>query len=128
MFRLQATTQSTALRRNVVTVPSFPARWLAVVVAALLTTQSVVVGGVVQEQERSGCEQIAERLVEIGQAADRAREAAGRLTAEDLAVLLANPEMMQAAGGLEMTLGILLVVGVIVGLAIAGSTVIIISA
>jgi hypothetical protein len=42
-------------------------------------------------------------------------------------VLLAHPDMMQAAGGLEMTFGVLLVVGVIVGLAIAGSTIIVIS-
>jgi hypothetical protein len=79
-----------------------------------------------------GREQIRQQLVEIGcYTADNAADAASRLTAEDLEVLLANPEMMQAAGGasaqVEMTIGVLLVVGLIVGLAVAGGSVVVIS-
>jgi hypothetical protein len=103
------------------------ARWLAVVVAALLATHSAAAGEVLTEPRGADRRQIAEQLVEIGRAPDQAAEAAGRLTAADLEVLLAHPEMMQAAGGLEMTVGVLVVIGVIVGLAIAGSTVVIIS-
>ena len=103
------------------------ARWLAVVVAALLATHAVAAGEVLLQPRGADRRQIAEQLVEIGRAPDQAGEAAGRLTDADLEVLLAHPEMMQAAGGLEMTIGVLVVIGVIVGLAIAGSTVVIIS-
>jgi hypothetical protein len=98
-----------------------------VVVAALLVTQSVAAVDVVPPQEPGDSARIAEQLVELGRAPAQAREATSRLTAEDLAVLLAHPEMMQAAGGAEMTFGVLLVIGVIVGLAIAGTATIVIS-
>jgi hypothetical protein len=102
-------------------------RWLALVVAALLVAAPVAAADAAQEPDDGGRERIVEQLVGIGRAPAQAREAAARLTAEDLEVLLAHPDMMQAAGGLEMTFGVLLVVGVIVGLAIAGSTIIVIS-
>jgi hypothetical protein len=93
-------------------------RWLAVVVAALVATAPA-----------DGRVRIAQQLVEIGRTPHHAQDAAGRLTTDDLEVLLANPEMMQAAGdvGLEMTIGTILVIGIIVGLAVAGSTFIVIS-
>ena len=110
-------------------------RWLAAVVAALFTAQTLVgagppAGGPVPKQLCGGRGQISRELIEIGYTPDRAQDAASRLTAEDLEVLLAHPEMMQAAGGaqVEMTIGALLIVGLIVGLAVAGSSVVIISA
>ena len=44
-------------------------------------------------------------------------------------MLLANPEMMQAAGGAQthMAIGMLLVVALIVALAVAGGSVVVIS-
>jgi hypothetical protein len=115
------------------TSPDRGSHWLAIVVAALLATQSVAwtgpSAGEPPEAPADGRARIAEQLVEIGRTPDRAQDAAGSLTVEDLAVLLANPEMMQAAGdvGLEMTIGTILVIGIIVGLAVAGSTFIVIS-
>ncbi len=69
---------------------------------------------------------IAEQLIEIGYVPQAARDAASRLTAADLEVLLANPQMMQAAGALSATaqaniMGIL-IVGGIIALGIAGSS------
>ena len=66
---------------------------------------------------------IAGQLVELGRAPDVARAAASRLTAEDLEVFLANPEMMQAAGG-NIVWGVMLgalVVGGVIALAAAGN-------
>ncbi len=73
-----------------------------------------------------GRERIAEQMIEIGHAPQAARAAASRLTAADLEVLLANPQMMQAAGALSATaqaniMGIL-IVGGIIALGIAGSS------
>jgi hypothetical protein len=119
--------QATADRRNVVIFSRW--RWLAVVVAAALAAQPAVALGAAGDPPDDGRARIAERLVELGRPAGDARQAAARLTAQDLEVLLAHPDMMQAAGGvgLEMSIGVVLVVGLIVGLAIAGSTVIIVS-
>ena len=76
-----------------------------------------------------GRAQISRQLIEIGQTPPHARDAASRLTAADLEVLLANPEMKQAAGGAQthMAIGMLLVVALIIALAAAGGSVVIIS-
>ncbi len=73
----------------------------------------------------AGRQLIAGQMTQLGYEPQAARDAASRLTAADLEVLLANPEMMQAAGALSATaqayiLGIL-IVGGIVALGIAGS-------
>jgi hypothetical protein len=70
-------------------------------------------------------EWVASRLVAIDRDPAAAWRAAGRLTAEDLEVLLANPAMLQAAGGWSQTtqayfFGALIVAG-IVAVAIAGN-------
>ncbi len=72
-----------------------------------------------------GRQLIARQMTQLGYEPQAARAAASRLTAADLEVLLANPEMMQAAGALSATaqaniMGIL-IVGGIVALGIAGS-------
>ena len=63
--------------------------------------------------------EIERQLIAIGYAPEEAQDAAGRLTEDDLEVLLANPEMMQAAGGMTANVeahvaGFLIVVLVIV--------------
>ena len=72
---------------------------------------------------------IAQIMIELGEGEDRARQAAMELTADDLAVLLANPKMMQKAGDLALIVGALIIVGVIVALVVLAdsSTVIILS-
>ena len=114
--------------------PDRGSRWLAAVVAAMLAAQPLALaeapaGGPAPDGFAGAREQISRQLVGIGRLPESAQAAACRLTAEDLEVLLANPDMMQAAGGaqVDMTIGALLLVGLIVGLAAAGSTVIIIS-
>jgi hypothetical protein len=61
---------------------------------------------------------IAAELIALGRAPDAALEAASRLTAEDLAVLLANPRMIQAAGAsnrvlMSIIIGALIIAGLI---------------
>ena len=70
---------------------------------------------------------IAEIMIKLGEDEDRARQMATELTAEDLAVLLANPKMMQKAGDLALIVIVVVIVGGIVALALAAdsSTVII---
>ena len=70
-------------------------------------------------------EAIARQLIEIGRTSDAARNTASRLTAEDLEVLLANPEMMQVAGAVSQMavaylIGGLIVAGIVI-LIVAGS-------
>ena len=65
-------------------------------------------------------------MTQLGYEPQAARAAVSRLTAADLEVLLANPQMMQAAGALSATaqaniMGIL-IVGGIIALGIAGSS------
>lgn len=115
--------------------PDRGSRWLAAVVAAMLVAQPLAwaetpAAGPAPDGSAGGREQISRQLIEIGRTPESARNAACRLTARDLEVLLANPEMMQAAGGADaaMGIGILLVVALIIALAAAGSSVIIISA
>jgi hypothetical protein len=114
--------------------PDRGSRWLAAVIATMLAAQPLAMaelpaGGPGPDGFSGAREQISRQLIEIGRTPTRAQEAASRLTAEDLEVLLANPEMMQAAGGahFDMTIGILLVVALIVALAAAGGSVVIIS-
>jgi hypothetical protein len=114
--------------------PDRGSRWLAAVVAAMLVAQPLAlagdpVGGSAPDGSVGGREQISRQLIEIGRTPESARSAACRLTAADLEVLLANPEMMQAAGGAQtnMAIGMLLIVALIVALAAAGSSVVIIS-
>ena len=115
--------------------PDRGSRWLAAVVAAMLVAQPLAwaetpTAGPAPDGSAGGREQISRQLIEIGRTPAQAQDAASRLTAEDLEVLLANPEMMQAAGGAQtnMAIGMLLIVALIVALAVAGSSVIIISA
>jgi hypothetical protein len=117
-----------------VTVPSFGSRWLAAVIAALLVAQPLALatdpaGGPASNELSGAREQISRQLVDIGRTRLQAQEAASRLTPEDLAVLLANPEMMQAAGDAQthMAIGMILVVALIVALAAAGGSVVIVS-
>lgn len=76
------------------------------------------------ETQRSAIAQI---MIELGEDEDRAQQMASELTADDLAVLLANPKMMQKAGDIVLIICAVIVVGVIVALVIAAdsSTVII---
>lgn len=66
---------------------------------------------------------IAAQLVLIGRDPDEASAAAGCLTAADLAVLLANPDMMQAAGAAD-SVWIMILIGVLVlgGLIVLAAT------
>ncbi len=114
--------------------PDRGSRWLAAVVAAMLAAQPLALaeapaGGPAPDGFSGAREQISRQLIEIGHTPRKARDAARRLTADDLEVLLANPEMMQAAGGaqFDIALGGLLLLGLIVALAAAGSAVVIIS-
>ena len=109
--------------------PDRGSRWLAAVVAALLIAQPLAAAEAAGDEAPDGRAQISGQLIEIGQTTEQAQEAASRLTAADLEVLLANPEMMQAAGGAQthMAIGMLLVVALIVALAVAGGSVIIVS-
>ena len=76
------------------------------------------------ETQRSA---IAEIMIELGEDEDRARQMATELTAEDLAVLLANPKMMQKAGDVVIIiLAVVLVCG-IVALALAADSAVIIT-
>ena len=65
---------------------------------------------------------IAEIMIKLGEDEDRARQMATELTAEDLAVLLANPKMMQKAGDLAVIVVAVLIVGGIVALALAADS------
>ncbi|MHC4127360.1 MAG: hypothetical protein ACYSUA_04180 [Planctomycetota bacterium] len=109
--------------------PDRGVRWLAAVVAAMLAAQPLAAADLVLAEAADGRERISRQLIEIGRAPEPAREAAARLTADDLEVLLANPEMMQAAGGAqtEMALGVLLLLVLIVALVVAGGSAVIVS-
>jgi hypothetical protein len=74
------------------------------------------------ETQRGAIEQI---MITLGKDEDQARQMATELTAEDLAVLLANPKMMQKAGDLGDILIVVLIVGGIVVLALAADSAII---
>jgi hypothetical protein len=65
---------------------------------------------------------IAEIMVELGEDHERARQMATELSADDLAVLLANPKMMQKAGDSETIIVAALIVGGIVALALAADS------
>lgn len=70
--------------------------------------------------------QVAEQLVDLGRPADDAATSVTLLTSADLAVLSANPEMVQTASmspEMEILLGSLLIVGVIVAIVAAGGSV-----
>jgi hypothetical protein len=61
---------------------------------------------------------VAQQLIDLGRPAPQAHAMADRLTAEDLAVLTANPGMLRAAGGdtarqLTILWGVLIVAGLI---------------
>jgi hypothetical protein len=71
---------------------------------------------------------IAQQLESLGRAADTARNMADELTAEDLAVLLANPKMMQKAGEIDVIVWAIIVVGVVVALVIAAEGTVIVNA
>ena len=81
--------------------PDRGSRWLAAVVAAMLIAQPLAAVEPMPDETPDGRAQISRQLIEIGRTPQHAREAASRLTAADLQVLLANPEMMQAAGGAQ---------------------------
>ncbi len=68
---------------------------------------------------RSGRELVARQLFELGRSVTEANGLASRLTEEDLAVLLANPEMMQSAGGMNRVVLSIIVAGLIVAAIIA---------
>jgi hypothetical protein len=121
-------------RTKEIEMPDRGSRWLAAVIAAMLAAQPLALavdpaGGPAADDALGGREHISRQLIEIGRTPAQAQEAARRLTAEDLEVLLANPKMMQAAGGAQtdMAIGMLLVVALIVALAAAGGSVVIIS-
>jgi hypothetical protein len=109
--------------------PDRGSSWLAAVVAVMLAAQPLAAVEAAPDDAAGGCDRISRQLIDLGRAPEAARDAARRLTAEDLAVLLAHPEMMQAAGGAstDIAIGALLVTGLIIALAVAGGTVIIIS-
>ncbi|MHC4128633.1 MAG: hypothetical protein ACYTE6_04520 [Planctomycetota bacterium] len=109
--------------------PDRGSRWLAAVVAALLIVQPLAAVEPMPDEAPDGRAQISRQLIDIGHTPRHAWDAASRLTAADLEVLLANPEMMQAAGGAQthMAIGMLLVVALIVALAVAGGSVVIVS-
>ena len=75
---------------------------------------------------------IAVQLVALGDTPSCGKDAAGRLTAEDLAVLLANPLMMQRAGALNelqlsYVLGAVVIGGIVALIVFADSGFIIIN-
>ncbi len=108
-------------------------RWLAAVLAAMLGVAPVLAepGEAPAPALETHRADIAGQMVEIGRTPQEAHNAASRLTARDLEVLLANPRMMQPAGAMtaqaEMLLGTVLIVALIVALAVAGGSVIIIT-
>ena len=71
---------------------------------------------------------IAGQLIDLGREADAARGMAAELTADDLAVLLANPKMMRKAGAIDVIIWALLIAGVVVALVIAADGSILVSA
>jgi hypothetical protein len=115
--------------------------WLAMVTTAVFTAQPVLASPpageasvstsvarpaapAVQPPADDGRRQVYEQLLELGRAPGSALDAALRLNAEDLNVLLAHPEMMQAAGAsssvtTSIILGLLIIAGLI-ALAAAG--------
>ena len=100
-------------------VPPFPGSVLQIALLPITALSPAMI-----ETQRGAIEQI---MIELGEDEDRAHQMATELTAEDLAVLLANPKMMRKAGDLGMILVAVLIVGGIVALALAAdsSTVII---
>jgi hypothetical protein len=122
--------EMTRSRAKEIEMPDRGSRWLAAVVAAMLVAQPLALATDTAADDLSGArEQISRQLVELGRTPQSAQDAAGRLTPDDLAVLLAHPEMMQAAGDAQthMAIGILLVVAIIIDLAAAGGSVVVIS-
>jgi len=74
---------------------------------------------------------IKQRLIKLGDTPSAAEDAVRRLTSDDVAVLLANPRMLQPAGtadvGVEVALGTVFIICLFVGLALGGASVVIIS-
>jgi hypothetical protein len=74
---------------------------------------------------------IRQRLIRLGHNPSAAEDAVRRLTGDDVAVLMANPKMLQPAGtadvGTEVALGTVFVICIFVGLALGGASVVIIS-
>jgi hypothetical protein len=70
---------------------------------------------------------IAQIMIELGEDEDRARQVATELSADDLAVLMANPKMMQKAGDLALIVIVVVIVGGIVALALAADSAVIVS-
>jgi len=109
-----------------------PTRWLAVVLVMLVAAHPLAARPMATPDEDGGRrDAVVARMIDAGDTPDEARRKASRLTPEDLAVLATNPLMIQPAGTMdvstEMFIGTTLVVGIIVVLAVAGSTVIIVS-
>ncbi len=74
---------------------------------------------------------VKQRLIKLGYTPSAAEDAVRRLTSDDVAVLMANPRMLQPAGtadvGAEVAIGTVLIICLFVGLAVAGASVVIIS-
>jgi len=58
---------------------------------------------------------IMQRLIEVGRSPEEARRIAAALTPEDLAVLAANPAMMQEAGEANAQMTSLILAGLVIG-------------
>ncbi len=71
--------------------------------------------GAGDKEPAAGRHEIAGRLVALGRSHDEAQEAASRLTAADLDVLLAYPLMIQTAGGSDRVAW-----SIVIGLALFG--------
>ncbi len=82
-----------------------------IVLAAMLVTQTAVAAG--QGPDRR--ESMRAQLLDLDYEPDAARDAAARLTEQDLEVLLANPGMMQRAGSAWLSIEALIFAGLIIG-------------
>jgi hypothetical protein len=109
-----------------------PAAWGAVLLDAPAPVAPVAPVSLPSDAaELAGRAFVRDRLVRLGRSPAAADDAVRRLSAEDVAVLLANPKMLQRAGsmdvGTEVAIGTILIICVFVGLALGGATVVIIS-
>jgi len=59
--------------------------------------------------------QVMDQLIDFGRPPEEARRIAAALTADDLAVLAANPAMMQAAGEANAQMTSLIIAGLVIG-------------
>ncbi len=71
---------------------------------------------------------IAGQLIELGRDNAAAQQMAGELTPDDLAVLLANPKMMQKAGAIDVVIWALIIAGVVVAIVVAAEGTIVVNA